>query len=313
MFELNYGLWGPKKNTVLSFKHNGSHFSGQRLVFEPQQRRIQGIQMRRAKKKSQAKKICSLQGKGSSDGPSHLSWISGKGNGRTVERLQKNVKIQSTRSTSQVNTCQHMSTSQVNMPESAGCPHCVVGQLWHVFCLGWSRKLCGHLSHFSQYSQARAFPSFTTAFGAIWPRTPIIPPAISKEIWYLVISCRVTKQLWIGPAWSGLTIWLWIPFINSKHLAAQFEAAVPSLQFCCSLVGSNVVSAVSSWEPSTHISSQFSTWNWGTSKLRWKCAIKHFHDVSKRCWVFLAMQKASSQRKVPLYQLFRVHFVRLSP
>ena len=63
--------------------------------------------MRRAKKKSQAKKICSLQGKGSSDGPSHLSWISGKGNGRTVERLQKNVKIQSTRSTSQVNICQH--------------------------------------------------------------------------------------------------------------------------------------------------------------------------------------------------------------
>lgn len=121
-------------------------------------------------------------------------------NGRTIAKERKDsihkIHIAS----------QHMSTSQVNMPESAGCPHCMVGQLWHVFCLGWSRKLCGHLSHFSQYSQARAFPSFTTAFGAIWPRTPIIPPAISKEIWYLVISCRVTKQLWIGPAWSGLTI-----------------------------------------------------------------------------------------------------------
>ena len=57
MFELNYGLCGPKKNTVLSFKHNGSHFSGQRLVFEPQQRRIQGIQMRRAKKNLKQKNM----------------------------------------------------------------------------------------------------------------------------------------------------------------------------------------------------------------------------------------------------------------
>ena len=150
-------------------KHNGSYFSGQRLVFEPKQR-WNNAKISRASKRLK-KRV----------------WSTLKLNCQPLQPKAPQMVPHTFHDTQMYKGLHDANTKQDGKHAS----HCSVPPLrgWTAMARFlprlqrpqsvWLSKalITKRLSRRLLTAWLRAFPSFTTALGAIWPRTPIIPPA----------------------------------------------------------------------------------------------------------------------------------------